>query len=152
MMPKPNPQFWKTKTLSELTPEEWESLCDGCGRCCLFKLEDEETGEIFFTDVACRLLDSHSCRCSAYAQRLKKVSDCLLLSLDHPEYFAMLPESCAYRRLYEGRELASWHPLVSGRPDSVHSAGISVRGNCIPEEQVHPDELEDRIIEFFDDH
>ncbi len=149
-MPKSKPPFWKSKTLAELSVAEWESLCDGCGRCCLFKLEDEDTGALFFTDVACHLLDTHSCRCSNYPQRQKKVSDCLQLSLDHPEYFAMLPESCAYRRLYEGRELAAWHPLISGNPATVHSAGISVRGNCVTEGEVHPDDLESRIIEFFD--
>jgi len=150
-MPKSTLPFWKIKSLAEFSPQEWESLCDGCGRCCLFKLEDEESGEIFFTDVACRLLDPQSCRCTAYGQRFKEVTDCLKLGLDHPEYFAMLPPSCAYRRLYEERELPPWHPLVSGKSDSVHKAGISVRDNCIPESQVHPDELENRIIEFFDD-
>lgn len=149
-MPKSSLPFWKTKSLAELSPQEWESLCDGCGRCCLFKLEDEESGEIFFTDVACRLLDAQSCRCTAYTQRFEHVSDCLRLSLDHPEYFSMLPQSCAYRRLYEERELAPWHPLLSGCSDSVHTAAISVRGGCVPEPQVHPDELENRIIEFFD--
>lgn len=151
IMSKPKPQFWKIRSLAELTQEEWESLCDGCGRCCLVKLEDEETGEIFFTDAACRLLDRHSCRCTDYEQRLDKVPDCLALGMEHPEYFAMLPPSCAYRRLHEGRELAPWHPLVSGNRGSVHRAGISVRGNCIPEDQVDPDELETRIIEFFDE-
>lgn len=143
--------FWKTKRLAELSPAEWESLCDGCGRCCLFKLEDEETGEIFFTDVACRLLDHHHCRCNAYERRTELVSDCLVLSPEHPEYFPMLPPSCAYRRLHEGRELPPWHPLLSGDPDSVHAAGISVRGNCVAEARVKPDQLENRIIEFFDD-
>lgn len=150
-MPKHQPQFWKEKTLAEMTPEEWELLCDGCGRCCLFKLEDEDTGEIFFTDVACRLFDSRNCRCRAYAQRVEKVSDCLVLSLEHPEYFAMLPHSCAYRRLYEGRELAPWHPLLSGSPTSVHRAGISIRGRCVPEARVHPDDLENRIIDLPDE-
>jgi uncharacterized cysteine cluster protein YcgN (CxxCxxCC family) len=119
--------FWETKTLDALTPDEWESLCDGCARCCLHKLEDEETGEVFFTDRACHLLDLDTCRCSSYAQRVKIVRSCIVLSVDRPEAFAWLPSSCAYRRLAEGRGLPAWHPLISGDPDSVHQAGISVR-------------------------
>jgi len=149
-MAKPAPHFWKDKTLAEMNRREWESLCDGCGRCCLNKLEDEDTGELFYTDVACKLLDLESGRCGNYPQRVKHVPDCMILSLDHPEYFRFLPDSCAYRCIDEGRPLADWHPLVSGRADSVHQAGISVCGNCISEEQIDPDELEDHIIELND--
>lgn len=149
-MQKQKPNFWERKPLADLTKKEWESLCDGCGRCCLNKLEDEDTGEIFFTDVACKLLDLETCRCGNYRHRLKHVPDCQVLGLDHPEYFNALPNSCAYRRLYEGKSLPDWHPLLTGDPNSVHQAGISVCGMCISEEHVHADDLEDRIIEFHD--
>ncbi|MFC1748662.1 YcgN family cysteine cluster protein [Pseudomonadota bacterium] len=148
---KPEANFWEQKTLSELNKKEWESLCDGCGRCCLLKLEDEETGEIFFTDVACKLLNTSTCRCKSYRQRVKKVPECLVLDMEHTDYLSIPPESCAYRRLNEGRPLAEWHPLISGDPESVYEAGISVRDNCVSEVHIHPDELEDRIIEF-DEH
>mgnify|MGYP002620829926 CR=1 FL=1 len=147
-MAKPTAKFWEQKGLAQMTQREWESLCDGCGRCCLNKLEDDSSGKIYYTDAACKLLDRDSCRCSDYHHRVQRVPDCLVLSMDHPEYFKYLPESCAYRRLHEGKSLLPWHPLVSGDPDSVHRAGISVRGWCISEETVHTDELEDRIIEL----
>ncbi len=147
-MTKQKPKFWEEKPLAKMNQREWESLCDGCGRCCLNKLEDEDSGEIFYTDVACKLLDLNSCRCSDYSHRVKRVPDCMVLGMDHPEYFIYLPDSCAYRRLHEGKPLPDWHPLLCGDPDSVHRAGISVCGRCISEELIHPDELEDRIIEF----
>jgi uncharacterized cysteine cluster protein YcgN (CxxCxxCC family) len=126
-------EFWKRKSLAEMTNSEWESLCDGCALCCLQKLEDEETGDVYFTDVACRLLDMETCRCTDYAARAKKVADCLVLSVDEPETFHWLPASCAYRQLAEGKELPDWHPLRTGDPDSVHEAGISAKGKVVSE-------------------
>ena len=120
--------FWQHKKLAELTPEEWESLCDGCALCCLHKVEDEDTGALFYTNLACRLLDTDTCRCTDYSNRVKLVSDCLRLSADSTEAFEWLPETCAYRLLARGSDLPAWHPLVTGDPDSVHAAGISVRG------------------------
>jgi len=138
--------FWRTKTLAEMTPAEWESLCDGCARCCLLKLEDEDTGEIAHTDVACRLLDLRACRCTRYAERAKLVPDCRVLDPERVARLAWLPSSCAYRRLHEGRDLPDWHPLVTGDPGSVHAAGISVRHRVLSESEVETDELEDRIV------
>jgi uncharacterized cysteine cluster protein YcgN (CxxCxxCC family) len=133
-----SPPFWQTKSLSEMTRAEWESLCDGCGRCCLHKLRYEETGDLAFTNVACRLLDLKSCRCGDYANRRKHVPDCVQLSPAALREIDWLPPSCAYRRLAEGRDLAWWHPLVSGDPETVHKAGISVRGRAISEKQAGP--------------
>ncbi len=126
--------FWKTKTLEEMTPPEWEALCDGCGKCCLSKLEDEDTGEIYFTSVGCRLFNAQSCRCGDYVNRLDKVPDCIGLTPANVRTISWLPRTCAYRLVAEGKELHAWHPLVSGDPNSVHSAGVSMRGRVTASE------------------
>ena len=149
-MPARSKPFWVSKPLEAMSREEWESLCDGCGRCCVNKLRDPDARRIRFTAVACRLLDRDSCRCRDYAHRTEQVSDCVVLSPANRSEFNILPRSCAYRRLAEGRPLASWHPLVSGRAESVHEAGISVRGKVLSEEWVHPEDLEEHIVDWFD--
>ena len=126
-------QFWKRKSLAEMNDTEWESLCDGCGLCCMHKIEDEETGEVFYTNLACKLLDLDTCRCTDYANRVKKVADCLVITADATDMFKWLPTSCAYRLIARGEDLFDWHPLVSGDPNSVHEAGISVRGKVVSE-------------------
>lgn len=139
--------FWRAKRLDEMSREEWESLCDGCGRCCLLKLEDEDSGRVAYTRIACRLLDGESCRCSSYALRALLVPSCVRLTPDTiVESARWMPESCAYRRLAEGRGLPDWHPLVSGDPESVHRAGVSVRGWTVPEWEVHEEDHEDHVI------
>jgi uncharacterized cysteine cluster protein YcgN (CxxCxxCC family) len=142
--------FWNSKTLGEMSAEEWEQLCDGCGRCCLHKLEDIDTGLFFYTNVACRLLDEVSCRCTNYRERLDIVPDCLRLSADDTGQFEWLPTSCAYRRLANGQSLDWWHPLVSGDPATVHQAGISVRGKITSENDVAGEQLEHHVIHWID--
>lgn len=133
--------FWETKSLKEMTPREWESLCDGCGLCCLIRFEDEDTGEIIPTRVHCRLFDSESCACSNYADRKRHVPDCIKLTPQNVGALKWMPLSCAYRRVNEGRGLADWHPLISGDPESVHRAGVSIRGETVSEETLEdPDD------------
>jgi uncharacterized cysteine cluster protein YcgN (CxxCxxCC family) len=143
-----DPPFWQRKKLDEMTPREWESLCDGCGRCCLKKLQDEATGKIAYTDVACRELDRERCRCRQYARRHELVPDCVALRRGDRSAFAWLPTTCAYRKLAAGQTLDWWHPLVSGDPETVHRAGISVRGRTIDERYVAVEQLETRVIDW----
>lgn len=151
-MAEPSP-FWRAKPLEEMTSEEWESLCDGCARCCLVKLEDEDTGEIHYTDVACTLLDAGACRCRDYPKRQAKVADCVRLTPKTVRSLSWLPATCAYRLLAEGRDLYWWHPLVSGDPETVHAAGISVRGRIAgPEEDFTVDALLERVVAWPWDH
>lgn len=131
-----------------MTRQEWESLCDGCGRCCLLKLEDVDSGQIDFTNVACRLLDLGTCRCTRYAERKRFVSDCVVLTPGNIEQISWMPATCAYRLIAEGRDLYWWHPLVSGSTETVHSAGVSVRGRAISEKRAG--DLEDHIVEWPD--
>ena len=143
-------QFWNSKALIDMTRDEWESLCDGCGRCCLHKLEDIDTGLVFYTNVVCHLFNEESCRCHDYSHRAQKVKDCLVLSPTSESQFSWLPQSCAYRRLAEGKSLEWWHPLISGRQETVREASISVQGRTVCETSVAPDELEDHIISWID--
>jgi len=139
--------FWRRKSLEEMTDSEWESLCDGCGRCCLNKLEEEGTDRTFYTDVGCRLLDDKTCRCRDYAHRLEKVDDCVQLTPGNLKTITWLPPTCAYVLLAEGKDLYWWHPLVSGDAETVHAAGVSVRGRVrASETQVADDMLEDYTV------
>jgi uncharacterized cysteine cluster protein YcgN (CxxCxxCC family) len=140
--------FWRRLTLEQMSAEQWESLCDGCGRCCLNKLEDWDTGEIFWTAVACRLLDEGTCRCTDYPNRQKEVPDCIALTPETVASLSWLPPTCAYRLVREGRDLYWWHPLVSADPETVHQAGISVRGRTLSEVDIPVAELEAHMVEW----
>ncbi len=139
-------RFWETTALKDMSREQWESLCDGCALCCLHKLEDEDTAEVYYTDVHCRYLQQPQCSCSVYKERQEKVPNCVWLTPEQASSFRWLPHSCAYRLLAEGQPLFDWHPLISGDPDSVHKAGISVRNKGIADDQVDESEWEDHII------
>lgn len=142
--------FWQTKRLDEMSSSEWEALCDGCGLCCLHKLEDVDTGEVHYTDVACRELDIERCRCRSYAERHERVADCVRLDPSNLDALEWMPPSCAYRRLWRGDPLPAWHPLVTGDRDSVHAAHRSIRGRAVSEVTVSLDELEARLVDWHD--
>lgn len=141
-------RFWERKPLSRMSQQEWEALCDGCGKCCLNKLEDEDTGEVALTRIACRLLDDDTCRCGHYENRHQFVPDCIVLrpgNLDTHAYW--MPDTCAYRLLWQGNPLPDWHPLITGSAQSVHDAGISVRGITLSEFDIPEEDWEEHIIE-----
>lgn len=141
------PEFWK-KPMAKMTRPEWEALCDGCGKCCLNKLEDEDTGQVALTRVACRLLDDQSCLCTHYENRHQFVPDCIVLTPETiQDHMYWLPQTCAYRLVHQGNPLPDWHPLISGTPASVHAAGISVQGTTVSEFDTPFEEWEDHIIE-----
>ena len=139
--------FWQTVKLADMTAAQWEAVCDGCAKCCLVKLQDDDSGEIVFTDIVCNLLDQQSCRCTHYEERTKLVPDCVKLSKDNLDKIDFMPPSCAYRLLHEGKDLPQWHPLVSGRADSVVEAGMSVKGRVIAEMAFDGDS-EDRVVDW----
>ena len=142
--------FWLTRSLAEMSQQEWESLCDGCARCCLIKLEDEDNGDVHYTNVVCDLLDLESCRCTQYADRSVKVPECIVVKPENINQLHWMPSTCAYRLLWEGKPLPDWHPLVSGDPSSVHLAGISVRGRVFRQCEVEDDALEEHVIDWTD--
>jgi uncharacterized cysteine cluster protein YcgN (CxxCxxCC family) len=142
-------KFWREKSLFEMSVDEWESVCDGCGKCCLQQLEDESSGELVFTDLACDLLDTKACRCTDYENRRIRVPDCMTLNKSNvAECAAFAPPSCAYRLLLQGEDLPSWHHLQSGHRNSIHAAGRSVAEKVINKSQVADEELEDHIVDW----
>ena len=142
--------FWEDKALHELNQEEWESLCDGCARCCMIKIEDGSSGDVHYTSLTCQLLDLDTCRCTRYPERHELIADCVELTPDTAVRFDWLPVTCAYRRLARGQPLLWWHPLVSGDPQTVHEAGISVLGKTLPVDSVHEDERDLHIIRWIE--
>ena len=141
--------FWQTKTLSEMNAQEWESVCDGCAKCCLQQLEDEQSGQLVFTDVACDLLDSGTCRCTQYQHRSKLVPSCLTVTMQNIEQVAeFAPATCAYRLLYENKPLPAWHHLISGDFDTIHKTGNSVQGRVRFETDINPENLENYVVEW----
>lgn len=141
-------KFWETKKLHEMTTEEWESLCDNCGKCCLIKLQDEDTDEIHFTNVVCNLSDLETCRCTDYANRCTRVPECVDLKQHDFKEFNWMPSTCAYRLLVDGKPLPDWHPLISGTQESVKNAGIAISHFAIKEEDIGDDDITDYVIEW----
>ena len=142
-----NTRFWEVKSLNEMTEEEWESLCDCCGQCCLHKIEDPDSGEIFYTYVACQYLDLDTCQCMFYENRLELVVTCVKITAENFDRMHLLPNTCAYRRLSEGKRLPDWHPLISRDPSAVHHENISIRGKVIPEQNIREQDFEEFIID-----
>lgn len=141
-------RFWERKKMAQMSQKEWEALCDGCGKCCLNKLEDEDSGEVALTNIACRLLDDSTCRCAQYDIRHQFVPECIVMSPGNiEEHLYWMPQTCAYRLVHEGRPLETWHPLISGTPETVHSAGVSVKNKTVPEFEVDDEDWEEHIIE-----
>ena len=141
------PEFWKRFPLEDLSRHEWEALCDGCAKCCLIKLEDDAPGDIRYTNIACRLLDTGTCRCGNYPLRRQLVKGCVVLDRDNiEEVLPWMPQTCAYRLAHEGRDLPDWHPLISGDPESVHRAGISLRGRMVAEYDVDEEDWEEHLL------
>lgn len=138
--------FWKTKNMAEMSREEWESLCDGCGKCCCIRLEDEDTGQIYITDVACKLFDPNRCQCSDYSNRSVRVPDCVTLSADNVSQLHWMPQTCAYRLISEGKDLPDYHHLVSGSRDTIHDVGMSVQDAVTSEELVDEEQIPSRIV------
>lgn len=136
--------FWKEKTLAEMDTTEWESLCDGCGKCCLNKMIDDDTEQLYYTNAACKLLDPHDGHCIHYTKRFNFVPLCTQVTIDNVAELTWLPDSCAYRRLYLGRSLPSWHPLLTGSKDEMHQLGMSTRDKTISETKVKY--MEDHIV------
>lgn len=140
--------FWETKSLTEMTPQEWESLCDGCAKCCLIKLEDEDSGDVAYTRLHCKLLDADLCRCADYKNRKVKVPDCVILTPKSVSELKWMPKSCAYRRVHEGRGLEDWHHLVCGDRQRIHEVGKSIMGQTVSEETVFEEDQIDWIIDW----
>ncbi|MGI0117732.1 YcgN family cysteine cluster protein [Zooshikella sp. RANM57] len=140
--------FWQQKSLKQFSKEEWESVCDGCGLCCLHKLEDEDDGQVYYTQIACRLLDDDSCRCQEYEQRTHHIPECTVLSPEYITEFHWLPPTCAYRLLAEDKPLPAWHPLVTGCAESVHEEGVSVKGKTLCETQIPEEDWQDYLIHW----
>ncbi len=146
----PETRFWERKSLAELDTDEWEALCDGCGRCCLLKIEDVDSGQLFYTNVVCEYFDNSRCRCTQYTDRSLLVPDCIKVTPEVAATQKWLPDTCAYRLLAEGKPLYDWHPLISGKRTSVHKAGISVRDKVVSEQFVHPDELAEHLAHWLE--
>jgi len=139
--------FWQTTALDQMSPQQWESLCDGCAQCCAHKLEDQETNEIFYTNVVCQYLDTQQCRCNVYPERQQKVPDCIQITPQNAGTLSWIPDSCAYKRLAKGQSLPDWHPLITGNSDSAILANMSVSGKVISEDDINEEDMEDFIVE-----
>ncbi len=146
MTQEKNLPFWKTKSLTEMSREEWESLCDGCGKCCCIRLEDEDTGAIYITDVVCKLFNPETCQCTDYTNRSVKVPDCVTLTPDNVDKLHWMPQTCAYRLIAQGKDLPEHHHLISGSRDSIHNAGMSVQDAVTCETLVKEDDLPHRLV------